>query len=44
MRYWDRETGKLSNRWFDGCEEIIWSEDDGGGDDDYEYQDYDEDD
>lgn len=38
MRYWDKKTGKISNRWFDGCKEIIWSEDDDdGGDYDADY-------
>lgn len=40
MRYWDRESGKLSNRSFTGCETIMW-DDDGGGDEDEDYEDED---
>jgi hypothetical protein len=37
MRYWDRSTGKISNRSFPGSREIIWSEDE-------DEEEYDEDD
>lgn len=39
MRYWDKESGKISNRSFPGCETIIWDDDGGGGDEDYEDED-----
>jgi hypothetical protein len=38
MRYWDRNTGKISNSSFTGCESIIW-DDDGDGDDDEHWED-----
>jgi hypothetical protein len=41
MRYWDKESGKISNRSFPGCETIIWDDDGGGGDEDEDYEDED---
>jgi hypothetical protein len=34
MRYWNRNTGKISNQWFDGSNEIIWTQDDEENEDD----------
>lgn len=36
MRHWDRTTGKLSNKSFTGSREIVWDEDGGGDDEDYD--------
>lgn len=33
MRYWNRNTGKISNRGFEGSRQIIWSADDGDDED-----------
>ena len=37
MRYWDRNSGKLSNKSFPGSEEIYW-DNDGEGDDDEQWE------
>jgi hypothetical protein len=37
MNLWDPRTGKISNKNFDGCRRIVWSQD--GDDEDWEEDD-----